>query len=579
MACIDILSDSTGKEIVAAIQSTDVAQARISEINAAAELKKNEVLESIPEDYNNIVNDVNQLKGDLVELEGLLKITNFIDLTKHESLPTNFSVTRTTLNSGTAISSVRTMYVPITGLVKGNVYKVYSEFSVDTQYDTTANVRLYKQDKSTEIIRILVSGQEYEYTSDGEDIYLRVQAPIMCSISISSIYIKHKEDMIGSLKDESNKANNSAMNIFGILETFDDTKLYSGIVSRDSGDYIQSTNSARISLLKSKTPCGKHFELPNDYRFLVYYYDSNGLYNHEYGWIYRIDFENYPYCALVFKRNDESPITESDISIIKESFVNFNSFNEIDKLKNFKLFKYDGTNSSETNAQNAMSSVIKALYIPDVTNKDNMRLCAMRIISNSNIWQIRIYDLTSGTAIAYQYNSEVKPKKDIEYVIFEGYESNGEKKAYALIDWAGVQDGTSITGKTGEVFTLSDECFKIDNCSPLWSFIANYDDKKSENVYGEYDVIETGEMNSNIILLHRNESVPINDYSVMCMSTDIDNYTEFSSINEPEMLKSMIPYLYFNGKKVGTVIMYDDNGAYFYNKNGVKMRISATEEV
>ena len=54
MAGIDIISDSTGKEIVAAIQSTDVAQARILEINTAAEAKKNEVLESIPEDYSNI---------------------------------------------------------------------------------------------------------------------------------------------------------------------------------------------------------------------------------------------------------------------------------------------------------------------------------------------------------------------------------------------------------------------------------------------------------------------------------------------------------------------------------------------
>ena len=65
MAGIDIISDSTGKEIVAAIQSTDVAQARILEINTAAEAKKNEVLESIPEDYSNISKEVDELKSDL----------------------------------------------------------------------------------------------------------------------------------------------------------------------------------------------------------------------------------------------------------------------------------------------------------------------------------------------------------------------------------------------------------------------------------------------------------------------------------------------------------------------------------
>lgn len=78
MAGIDIISDSTGKEIVAAIQSTDVAQARISEINAAADSKKNEVLESIPEDYRNTVNDVNELKSDLVN-NRLLLLGNIID--------------------------------------------------------------------------------------------------------------------------------------------------------------------------------------------------------------------------------------------------------------------------------------------------------------------------------------------------------------------------------------------------------------------------------------------------------------------------------------------------------------------
>ena len=78
MAGIDIISDSTGKEIVAAIQSTDVAQARILEINTAAEAKKNEVLESIPEDYSNIVKEVGELKGDLDDTEKILNEKNSV---------------------------------------------------------------------------------------------------------------------------------------------------------------------------------------------------------------------------------------------------------------------------------------------------------------------------------------------------------------------------------------------------------------------------------------------------------------------------------------------------------------------
>ena len=71
MAGIDIISDSTGKEIVAAIKSTDVAQARILEINTAAESKKNEVLESIPADYRNTVNEVEVLKSRIDTISSL----------------------------------------------------------------------------------------------------------------------------------------------------------------------------------------------------------------------------------------------------------------------------------------------------------------------------------------------------------------------------------------------------------------------------------------------------------------------------------------------------------------------------
>lgn len=65
-----IMTDETGQAIVAAIQSTDVAQVRIAEINQAAEAKKQEVLESIPDDYTDLSADVTQLKGDLVSLDG-----------------------------------------------------------------------------------------------------------------------------------------------------------------------------------------------------------------------------------------------------------------------------------------------------------------------------------------------------------------------------------------------------------------------------------------------------------------------------------------------------------------------------
>ena len=52
-------------EIAEAIKSTDVAKERIAEINASADAKKKEVLDSIPENYTDLLNDVNELKEDL----------------------------------------------------------------------------------------------------------------------------------------------------------------------------------------------------------------------------------------------------------------------------------------------------------------------------------------------------------------------------------------------------------------------------------------------------------------------------------------------------------------------------------
>ena len=110
MAGIDIISDSTGKEIVAAIQSTDVAQARILEINTAAEAKKNEVLESIPEDYSNISKEVGELKSDLA------------DVSRNE-LPWDGSIT-SAKNKFTSTEVVSSGYLYKKGYVKGiNILK------------------------------------------------------------------------------------------------------------------------------------------------------------------------------------------------------------------------------------------------------------------------------------------------------------------------------------------------------------------------------------------------------------------------------------------------------------------------
>ena len=118
MAGIDIISDSTGKEIVAAIQSTDVTQARILEINTAAEAKKNEVLESIPEDYTNLNNDVSELKGDLDKIEEDVYSFNTI-------LPIYKSVSGWKLNASDGLCSSDNAYKLVKfKIIAGKLYNI-----------------------------------------------------------------------------------------------------------------------------------------------------------------------------------------------------------------------------------------------------------------------------------------------------------------------------------------------------------------------------------------------------------------------------------------------------------------------
>ena len=57
-----IMLDETGKAIVAALLQNDIVAAKTAEISAAAEEIKNEVLASIPEDYTELTNEVDEIQ-------------------------------------------------------------------------------------------------------------------------------------------------------------------------------------------------------------------------------------------------------------------------------------------------------------------------------------------------------------------------------------------------------------------------------------------------------------------------------------------------------------------------------------
>lgn len=106
-----IILDETGKEIVAAILSTDVAKERIAEINTAAEAAKHDVLASIPEDYTELAAEVGQLSEEIGDLQYFKHWEN-IDVGE---LIENEYVLSPNGNIKTYNGYIRTDYIDITG--------------------------------------------------------------------------------------------------------------------------------------------------------------------------------------------------------------------------------------------------------------------------------------------------------------------------------------------------------------------------------------------------------------------------------------------------------------------------------
>ena len=164
MAGIDIISDSTGKEIVAAIQATDVAQARISEINTAAELKKKEVLESIPEDYSNLSGDVRNLKSDVSELSGdVSELSGDVSELKGDlgDLSQFGSIDISTYPSKTnyALDGNGTPFY-VEGYTTTEFIKVGSKIIIKTANSNYLGIGVYDADKNKISVDVYTSGNE-----------------------------------------------------------------------------------------------------------------------------------------------------------------------------------------------------------------------------------------------------------------------------------------------------------------------------------------------------------------------------------------------------------------------------------
>ena len=212
MTGIDIISDSTGKEIVAAIQSTDIAQARILEINTAAELKKNEVLNSIPEDYSNIANEVNELKGDLADIKS---DTYIVEKTKN--LNNSSCVTGNFLiNDDGTIIKFQNIFSVVIPIEPNNVITIDNKTTGNRFALSTTNIF---PDDGVPHSGLVNFRNGAHYTTPNTAKYLIIYCNQNGAVDISGMRVYYGTEWVEKSTTKSDKALSDLSEVFGMLDS------------------------------------------------------------------------------------------------------------------------------------------------------------------------------------------------------------------------------------------------------------------------------------------------------------------------------------------------------------------------
>jgi hypothetical protein len=222
-----------------------------------------------------------------------------------------------------------------------------------------------------------------------------------------------------------------------------------------------------------------------------------------------------------------------------------------------------------------ISSAVLALYVGDSTYKGNLRFCVLRKLYGVG-GIIRFYAYINN-ALTHIY--ETDKQTDLTGVkIIEMRNLLSGEPAYIVIDWDKVPDGTSLTGKTGTEMILNDKVYeeaalaKIQLAMAEKSTERNLDGSGNLNIFA--DKFRGGELETNLLKFHRNFNIPKKG---LFFSTDAEYYKALdgNTMNE-ERINGLIPYLYFNGEKIGTVILYDETTGepFVYLADGTKKILS-----
>lgn len=195
--------------------------------------------------------------------------------------------------------------------------------------------------------------------------------------------------------------------------------------------------------------------------------------------------------------------------------------------------------------------------------------------TNDGSRRIRLYTYeNSNPVLIYEYDSN----KNNAVVIYPGieivkFEKSNSLPGYAMIDWNTIPDNTTMSSMLGSSYILSDKCYDIKNMPMLSEALFwenNYEGKRLD-----VNQIFAGEVIGNVYEIPHNYDVPVNK-NAMYISSDIEQ--AYETTTDELRKRSLIPYIYFNGKKVGSFVLLDSNGdPYIIDQNGNVRRLAVQE--
>lgn len=239
-----------------------------------------------------------------------------------------------------------------------------------------------------------------------------------------------------------------------------------------------------------------------------------------------------------------------------------------DKIGNIFL------NNTLTTEKEVMQNAIKEIFV-DMEFKEGISMASFQRNYNGT-WSIKLYDVSQKP---YNLICSFSAETYNENGTYQLVKLTGQCNAYIVIDWSKIEEGVLYSSLVDSIYYLSHQCFSLDANPTIKSSILELSnittdyiksmvyDIASSNNHFIFDKIDVKDFSFHSMQLMSNFNIP---QKGACISTDINYRKRRSEDDVEENIKSFVPCMYYNGQKVGMMLLIDDNGAYYIDNNGAK---------